>query len=72
MCQQTRQYSFNNKMKYFIWGWLFLFRGIAVREQDVEFDTFETGSSVSNHASCIGEASVRGSTQCWVGVNQSW
>jgi len=69
MCQQTRQYSFINKMKYLTCRWLCLFRGTAVREHDiVECDTFETGSSVLNHASCIGEASLRGSTQCPVSV----
>jgi len=58
-------------MKYFTCGWLCLFRGTAVQERDVvECDTFETGSSVLNHASCIGEVSLRGSTQCWVGVNE--
>jgi hypothetical protein len=68
--QPTRQYSFSNKMKYLTCGWLCLFRGTAIQKNDVKCSTFETGSSVLNHASCIGEASLRGSSLSRVGVNE--
>ena len=58
-------------MEYFTCGWLCLFRGTAVQEKDdVKCATSDTGSSVPNQASCIGEASLTDSTKCRVGVNE--
>jgi len=47
-----------------------LFRGTAVRENDSSTAQGETGASVLNHASCMGEGCCQKSARRRVGVNE--